>query len=157
MKTLLLTAATALSLAACGAHTGAASEQEAVKSADAALQAAVAAKDLDKIMVHYAEDAVLMPTAAPVVTGKPAITAEWKHILAIPQLENTSTLARVEVSASNDMAYTMGSYRSRMMGETDVLVDEPGKWLSIWKRQPDGSWKIAVETYNTDVPPPNHK
>ena len=160
MKRAAFTAATVgLLLAACTPQneTTAASEQEAVKAADAALQQAVAAKDLNKIMVHYADDAALMPAAEPIINGKAAIAEEWKHILAIPQLENTSKLARAEVAAANDLAYTMGSYRSRMMGESEVLVDEPGKWLSIWKRQPDGGWKIIVETYNTDIPPPDHK
>ncbi|HXG81676.1 MAG TPA: DUF4440 domain-containing protein [Sphingomicrobium sp.] len=129
----------------------------AVKAADAALQLAVAAKDLDKIMVHYADDAMLMPAAEPAITGKAAITAEWKHVLSIPDIENSSELSRVEVSSANDLAYTMGSYRSRMMGETGVLVEEPGKWLSIWRKQPDGQWRIIVETYNTDIPPPDHK
>lgn len=159
MNRAALWAAACLSLAACApqARTSAAGEQETVKAADAALQQAVAAKDLDKIMVHYADDAVLMPAAEPVINGKAAITEEWKHILAIPDLENTSKLARVEVAAANDLAYTMGSYRSRMMGEAGSLVDEPGKWLSIWRRQPDGKWRIIVETYNTDIPPPDHK
>ena len=155
----LLAAMACLSLAACSAQTkgAAAGEEGAVKAADAALGQAVAAKDLNKIMVHYADDAVLMPAAEPLISGKPAIAAEWKHILSIPQLENLSKLGRAEVSSAGDLAYTMGSYRSRMMGESGVLVDEPGKWLSIWKKQPDGKWRIIVETYNTDIPPPDHK
>lgn len=159
MRESLLAAMAYLSLAACNPLTrdAAANEAESVKAADAALQQAVAANDLNKIMVHYADTAVLMPAAEPAISGKAAITKEWEHILAIPELENTSKLARVEVAASNDLAYTMGSYRSRMMGESGVLVDEPGKWLSIWKKQPDGSWRIIVEAYNTDTPPPDHK
>ena len=159
MKRASLIAAAGLLMAACTAQNRAATADEtaAVKAADAALQEAVAAKDLGRIMVHYAEDAVLMPAAEPLISGKAAITEEWQHILAIPELENMSTLARAEVASAGDLAYTMGSYRARMMGEAGVLVDEPGKWVSIWKRQPDGKWRIIVETYNTDVPPPDHK
>lgn len=51
----------------------------------------------------------------------------------------------------------MGSYTSRMMGEGGKPVDEPGKWLTVWKKQPDGAWRIVMDTYNTDIPPPDHK
>ena len=108
-------------------------------------------------MSFYAETAVLLPTAEPLVSGKAAIGEEWRHILAIPAFQNTSKLARLEVSSSNDMAYTMGSYQTRLMGEDGKLATEPGKWLSVWKKQSDGSWRIVADTYNTDIPPPDHK
>jgi ketosteroid isomerase-like protein len=129
----------------------------AVKSADASFQQAVAAKDLNRIMSFYADDAVLMPAAKPLLTGKAAITNEWKELLAIPAFQNASKLAQVEVSASADLAYTRGSYETRLMGEDGKLVTEPGKWLSVWRKQPDGSWRVAIETYNTDIPPPDHQ
>ena len=66
-------------------------------------------------------------------------------------------LGGVVVASGGDLAYTYGSYRSRLMGEDGKLVMEPGKWLTIWKKQPDGGWRIAVDTYNTDIPPPDHK
>ena len=51
----------------------------------------------------------------------------------------------------------MGTYTSQLMGEDGKLVAEPGKWLSVWKKQADGSWKVVVDTYNTDIKPPDHK
>lgn len=164
-KAAVLIALASLPLAACDrptttgapAATAPSAELDAVKAADAALQEAVAAKDLDRIMVHYAEEAVLLPAAVPQVNGKAAITEEWKHILAIPQLENMSTLTGAAVSSSGDLAYTLGSYRSQMTGEDGTMVTEPGKWVAVWKKQPDGKWRIIVETYNTDIPPPDHK
>jgi ketosteroid isomerase-like protein len=161
----VLIALASLPLAACDrgtttdAPTAAApsGELDAVKAADAALQEAVAAKDLGKIMVHYADQAVLLPAAKPQIRGKAAITEEWELILAIPKLENMSTLTGAAVSSSGDLAYTMGSYRSQMTGEDGTMVTEPGKWVSVWKKQPDGKWRIIIETYNTDIPPPDHK
>ncbi len=130
---------------------------EALTAADASFQKAVATKDLTKIVSFYADTAVLMPAAEPIVSGKAAIAKEWEHVLAIPAFENTSKLTRVETSASNDLGYTMGTYTSRLMGEDGKLVAEPGKWLSVWKKQADGSWKVVVDTYNTDIKPPDHK
>lgn len=83
--------------------------------------------------------------------------AAVRHILAIPAFHNESKLEGVELAEAGDRAYTYGSYRSRLIGEDGKLAMEPGKWLTIWKKQPDGGWQIAVDTYNTDIPPPDHK
>jgi ketosteroid isomerase-like protein len=130
---------------------------DAVTAADASFQKAVAAKDLDKIMSFYADSAVLMPAAKPQLAGKAAIQNEWQELLTIPAFQNTSKLLRVETAGSNDLAYTMGSYETRLMAEDGKVLTEPGKWLSIWKKQPNGAWRVVVETYNTDIPPPDHQ
>ncbi len=130
---------------------------QAVNEADTALQKAVVENNLEGIVSFYAEDAVLLPTAEPVVVGKSAIRKEWQHILSIPDLQSQTARTKTEVSSSGDMAYTMGTYLSTMLGEDGNPATEPGKWLSVWKRQADGSWRIVVDTYNTDIPPPDHK
>jgi uncharacterized protein (TIGR02246 family) len=155
-KLAILVAAPALG--ACSASPPDVSEAVSeLQSLDANLGQAIDAKDAERIAAFYTDDAILMPTAEPVVSGKVAITEEWKHILAIPAFQNESKLGGVHVATGGDLAYTYGSYRSRLMGEDGKLVMEPGKWLTIWKRQADGGWRIAVETYNTDIPPPDHK
>ncbi len=147
-----------LALSSCSASQPDVSEAtDELRSLDAQLGRAIDSKDAGAIAAFYSDDAILMPTAEPIVRGKAAITEEWKHILAIPAFHNESKLGGVEVATAGDLAYTYGSYRSRLMGEDGKLVMEPGKWLTIWKKQPDGGWRIAVDTYNTDVPPPDHK
>jgi ketosteroid isomerase-like protein len=130
---------------------------QALTQADSELSAAVAGRDLERIVAFYAEDAVLLPTAKPLVTGKAAIRAEWEHILAIPDLENAASRSGADVAASGDLGYTWGTYLAKMLGEDGKPVAEPGKWVTVWKRGDDGRWLVAVETYNTDVPPPDHK
>jgi uncharacterized protein (TIGR02246 family) len=130
---------------------------DSLRALDAQLQDAVARKDLERIVSFYADDATMLPTAEPLIRGKQAIREEWAHILAIPGFTNQGKLLSVDVSASNDFAYTTGSYMAVMVGENGAMVNEPGKWVSIWKRQAGGPWRIVVDTYNTDIPPPDHK
>lgn len=146
-----------LLLLASAGHAASEDSGAALKAADASLQKAVADRDLGRIMSFYADDAVLLPAAEPIVVGKNAIEAEWKHILSIPAFQNQASLTKVDVSGSGDMAYTMGTYVARMTGQDGSPVTEPGKWLSVWRKQADGQWRIVVDTYNTDVPPPDHK
>ena len=157
MRKLVLVLLLSLFLSSCHQKTTDQAAANSIESVDSALSKAVAARDLEKILSFYAEDAVLMPTAEPIVSGKAAIREEWHHILSIPDFQNKSVLTRSVMSKSGDMAYSMGSYVATLRGENGELVTEPGKWLTVWTRQGDGSWLIVAETYNTDIPPPDHK
>jgi ketosteroid isomerase-like protein len=126
-------------------------------AADSAFQAAVVNKDLEGLLAFYLDDAVLMPAAVPMMVGIDAIREEWAHTLAIPDLVNEGVRLRVEVARGEDLGITMGTYLATMRAEEGGTVAEPGKWLTVWKRQADGGWRIAFDTYNTDIPPPDHK
>jgi uncharacterized protein (TIGR02246 family) len=146
----------ALATAACNGAQSGENTDRLIRASDEALQQAVAKGDLERIVSFYADDAVLLPTAEPIVTGKSAIRSEWKHVLGIPGMQNVSALKHVDVSRSGDMAYSRGTYTSRMLGPKGEPLTEPGKWVSIWKKQSDGQWRIVVDIYNTDVMPPVH-
>lgn len=146
-----------LAAAGCtGTQTRGENPAEAIEAADQALQQAIAKGEVERIASFYAEDAVLLPTAEPIITGKAAIRAEWEHVLGIPGMQNVSSLKRVDVSQSGDMAYSRGTYTSRMAGPKGEALTEPGKWVSVWKKQSDGQWRIVVDIYNTDIMPPVH-
>ncbi|MGH7631005.1 MAG: YybH family protein [Gemmatimonadales bacterium] len=130
---------------------------DALRSADAALSKAVADKNLEGILQSYAADASILPVAEPIVTGTQAIRAEWEHILAIPGYRSTSTAVEVEVSRAGDLGYTRGTYAATFDLSDGTTATERGKWVSVWKKQADGTWRVAVEIYNTDEPPPAHQ
>jgi len=131
--------------------------EETIRKADASIEYAVIHKNLDSLMTFYAENAQLLPTAEPIISGKAAIKEEWKHVFQIPDFNNKSTLSKIEISNDGSMAYTMGSYLSTMQGQDGKEVQEPGKWVTIWKKQTDQKWQIVVDIYNTDIMPPVHK
>lgn len=157
-KSILVVGLAAVALAACSNQTETGGDPAAeLRATDQQLSRAVAAKDAARIANFYAADAVLMPTAEPIVTGKEAIRKEWEHVVAIPAFETSGKLEAVEVSASGDLGFTRGSYNAKMMGEDGRITNEPGKWITVWKRLPGGQWLIVADTYNTDIPPPDHK
>ncbi len=148
----------AVGIAGCAADDrGRDAALQALREADRSLQAAVAAKDLDQIVSFYTADAILHPTAKPGIAGKEGIRAEWAAILRIPDFANKSEGQIADVSAAGDLGYTAGTYAATLRGEDGSIVTEPGKYLTVWRKQQDGSWKVAIETYNTDIPPPDHK
>lgn len=147
--------------AACGTPSNdapdAAAALSSLRAADSSLQAAVAARDAERTAAFYTNDAVLMPVAEPIVEGRAAILDEWRHVYGIPGFANRSRLVAADVSTVGDLGYTRGTYESPMLGPGGQQVVERGKWVSLWKREADGRWRIVVDIFNTDTPPPDHQ
>jgi ketosteroid isomerase-like protein len=60
------------------------------------------------------------------------------------------------VAASGELGYTIGRWESRALGRDGRWAAEgTGNYVTIWRKQPDGSWKVAVDIGNQDQPPPN--
>ncbi len=60
----------------------------------------------------------------------------------------------VEVTGYGDLAYAVGTYSEEIsIGGADPVEDK-GKILGIMKKQPDSSWKIALWSWNSDLPLP---
>jgi uncharacterized protein (TIGR02246 family) len=133
-----------------------AADQRAVRVADSSLAAAVEAKDADRTAALYADDAVQMPVAEPLISGRAAIREEWAKVYGIPGFTNKSQLVSVEVSGGS-LAYTRGTYESAMLDPKGKPTTERGKWITVWRRQADGTWRVAADIYNTDAPPPLHQ
>ena|SRR5438270_487305 len=57
----------------------------------------------------------------------------------------TWTVHEAEVSASGDMGYTWGTYELRGENEQGKRTTTYGKYVTIWKKQADGSWKVVLD------------
>src|SRR5579884_1338228 len=89
----------------------------------------------------FAADAVTFPKNGKIATGIPKAT--WKP----EELQLTWQAVKAEVSASGDLGYTYGYYQMRShtaQGE----VSREGKYTTIWRKQPDGSWKVVLDIGN---------
>lgn len=60
-----------------------------------------------------------------------------------------------ELSPADDMGYTWGHYEGRSIGATGVV--EHGRYQTVWKKEPDGSWKVLMDSSNEDPPEPECK
>jgi ketosteroid isomerase-like protein len=58
----------------------------------------------------------------------------------------------VEVARSGDLAYAIGTYTLTMKDSQGKPIADRGKFMEVWKRQPDGKWKAVADTYNSDLP-----
>jgi uncharacterized protein (TIGR02246 family) len=109
------------------------------------------AKELDKLIESYAPDAVYMPPHHAAVHGKQAIheylQGPMKH--GVTDLVYEVTFIR----HSGDLAYDVGRYSMSVPQRDGARKKDQGKYLTVWKRQSGGEWKIVADAWSSDVPP----
>lgn len=128
-----------------------AEDERAIRAADATCLKAAKAKELDRAVFCYADEASWLPPNAPIANGKEAIRAGWSQLLASPGFAIDWQITRLEVSRAGDLAYTLYSYQLTTQGPGDKPITDRGKDMAVWKKQPDGSWKIVADTFNSDL------
>ncbi len=122
-------------------------DEKAVRDADAEWSRVAGAKDLDKTVSFYADDAMVLPPNQPMVTSKTGIRNLWKGFLdSLTDISWKTT--RVEMAKSGDVGYLIGTYA---MTTKDGTKDT-GKYCEVWKKQADGKWKVAVDMFSSDLP-----
>ena len=59
-----------------------------------------------------------------------------------------------DLARSGDLGYTWGTYEFRPRDAEGQTATRHGKYVTVWTKQPDGSWKFVVDIGNAN-PPPN--
>jgi len=103
------------------------------------------------VKLYYAEDARALPPNHATVTGREAISALFRSEGAIQEFR----LTILALEGRNDLAYVHGAYQMSLTlpGAAEPVGDK-GKYVEIWKKQRDGSWKVILDVYNSDLPAP---
>jgi uncharacterized protein (TIGR02246 family) len=128
---------------------------QALKDTEVAWAKVMAAKDFEKSVSNYADDASLLMPNAPVVNGKDAIRGALKAVFDDPNFALAFQASRVEVAKSGDLGYAQGSYTMTMSGPKGKKpVTDKGKYLTAYKKQADGTWKVVADMINSDMPMP---
>jgi uncharacterized protein (TIGR02246 family) len=127
---------------------------QALKDIEAQANKDYEAKDLDKLVGFYTDDAVLMAPGAPSIAGKAAIQTMLKQMVADPALSLKFEATRIEVASGGDMAYTQGSYTMTMTDpSTKKPINDKGSYVTVYKKQADGSWKAVSDIASSATPP----
>ncbi len=109
------------------------------------------ARALDKLIQFYAADAVYMPPHHGAVHGRDAI----QQYLQGP-IQHGATDLTYEVTFikhSGDLAYDVGRYTMSVPDRSGTTRRDRGKYLTVWRRQPNGDWRIVADTWSSDLLP----
>lgn len=159
-STILLSAGLvfALATAGCTKQQSKAADVDAIKTA---IQAGEAhwnqdfhARNLDRLVSYYAANATFVGPGMAAQSGTDQIRAAYEGALKDPNFDISFASDQVDVSRSGDLAYTRGRYT---MKSTDAATKKPasqtGTYLTVYKPQPDGSWKAVADFTEVD---PSH-
>jgi uncharacterized protein (TIGR02246 family) len=123
---------------------------DAIRAVSAAEFAALVAEDADAHLATMTEDCVMLPPGEPAVVGHEAVAA-WDAEFS-EMFDISGGYTGSEVVVLGDWAI------ERYTGEITVTpaegdaATETIKGIHIYRRQDDGSWKIAQDIWNSDVP-----
>jgi len=98
----------------------------------------------------FADDAVTLNNGKAPVIGKAALAAEATWSPADYQL--TWTVEGARMGPGGDMGFTWGHYEGRSRDRDGTPKVATGRFMTIWKKQPDGSWKVALDSSNNEPP-----
>ena len=110
--------------------------------------------NVEKNLSMYTEDAISMPSYEPMLEGIDAIRESNKKMADSGWKVKSFEPTTVKVIPNGDMITEIGTYKISMsMAGMDKPMDDHGKYLTIWEKQQDGSLKVKLETWNSDVDP----
>jgi ketosteroid isomerase-like protein len=110
-------------------------------------------RDLDKIVSHFSDDAIVIDKGAAPAKGREEAKKLYKDAVADPASSLKFTPLRIEVAKSGEIAYVLGSYTAvSTIPNTKKTTEDRGTYISIYKKQSDGSWKDAVDIGASEVP-----
>lgn len=127
----------------------------AIRAVETQWNADWAARDAAKIASHYATDATLIVAGSASMTGRDAIQA---GLAAGPLADHNFSLTfhadDVQVAEAGDMAFTRGAYEEHdTNARTHRVVTTNGAYLTVYRKQADGSWLAVADMAAPGGPP----
>ena len=109
--------------------------------------AAAMKRDFTEYGKYYAQRRTLALPGKPITQedGPPKIQLPVGYAIKMVTVET-------DFSAAGDFGYALGTYEQTAPDKSGKLQDTVGKWMSVFKKQPDGSWGAVADTYNLDPP-----
>jgi ketosteroid isomerase-like protein len=126
---------------------------EGIATARAGFLTALRRGDAGSAAEFYTVDARLLAPSAVVVVGPAAIARYWQAGLEAGVEGLELECEQIELEPSGGLAYEIGRYVMRMRPLEGAVVVDRGRYLLVHRREPDGSWRRAVETFNPDGSP----
>lgn len=126
--------------------------RKSIEEADAKYSEAIRGANVAGVVDVYTVDAIMAPPDGEIVKGKQAIEELYKKFFQMGLKE--VALTTIEVGGSGDTAYEIGKSKVRIhpdkSGQAAML--DSTKYLVIWKRQAERTWKVHVDIWNVSVP-----
>jgi len=149
-------AALALAVGGCGksatenAPADADTVKQAIKADEAKWIEQFKAKDTEGLASHYTDDAYFVVPGA-TAEGSTQIRQVFATASTDPAAEVQFASDRIDVASSGDLAYSRGKFSEKYTDKkTGKVMTDSGTYISVYKKQDDGSWKMVEDIAAVD-------
>jgi ketosteroid isomerase-like protein len=110
--------------------------------------------NIEKNLAIYTKDAISLPSYEPMHEGIDAIKKASEDMVKSGWKVKSFEPTTLKIIPNGNMITEIGTYKISMtMPNMEKPMDDHGKYLTVWEKQPDGSLKVKIETWNSDVDP----
>ena len=125
--------------------------EQAIQDADKQYADAFNRGDLAALATLHTEDVLYLPPNASAVSGRQGVKSTAKELFDAGW--KNMSFSSVQFGSDGDLAYHVGTFSVDAPTDKGMRKEE-GKFVDIYKRQADGSWKVHVTIFNSDTPLP---
>jgi uncharacterized protein (TIGR02246 family) len=126
-------------------------DKEAIRAIMKEAGAAHTAGDAERWVSVFSPDAVLMPANKPEIKGREALLRMARDLF--ENFTSTASIKPLEVEVAGDWAFARTNISGRLTPKRGgKAIELDGKEIGIFRRQPDGTWKVARLIGNSNRP-----
>ncbi len=104
---------------------------------------------------YFAEDGIMMPQGQPMAAGKAEVRQAADKLFSTPGF--VLRWEPIGAQVSGRLGYTYGLYRTQRPGPNGTVIDGYGKYLTVWKKDRNSAWMVAVDCGNSMPAPAQAK
>jgi ketosteroid isomerase-like protein len=122
---------------------------EVIVKSDAAFAQSVAEKNRETFLSFIADVTTFNGGSPNELHGRDAVMKAWADFFAPDGPTLSWTPIKGEVVGAGDVGYTTGRSVLKQKGSDGKVTERRGQYVTIWRKQTDGSWKVVFDTGST--------
>ena len=137
----------AISFAVCSKALAADTDEQSIHETYTAWVEATNEKDIEKWSTFLAIRPYFHPADSSPLTNTDEVISYYERSFADPRFSLDCQQEYVDVSESGKMAWSHGKCKATFTGPDGNEASGTSRWLKVWIKQPDGSWRCRVNTW----------
>ena len=114
---------------------------------------ATAAKGVNGWVAYFAPNGSMLGDTSNPTTGLAAIRAQMEPVFKDSTLTLRWHPTKGEMMIPGVIGYTVGRWERVWKNKEGKWIKSTGSYSTTWRKQPDGSWKVVLDSGVSDGPP----
>jgi ketosteroid isomerase-like protein len=124
----------------------------AIDSANSNFSSSFSKGDAHAMASFYTDSATVLPPNMDTVSGRNSIEKFWYGYIKMGNGDIKLTTS--DLFGSGNLAVETGVYNLNIQPQGMELIQDHGKYLVVWQKQGDGSWKMIRDMWSSNIPHP---